>query len=131
MATDELPDLDPAALANAEAAVARLAAAYLSWAEADIRALTACFARLEAASSPDTLAELFAVAHDMKGQGATFGYPLVTRIAQALCRRIEQDPDAVAAIGAHVAALARVVGDRLMDDGGEVGRRLLEDLGLG
>jgi len=131
MAIDDLPALDPAALASAEAAVARLGAAYLTWADADIRALTACFARLDDASSPDAMADLFAIAHNMKGQGTTFGYPLVTRIAQALCRLIEQAPDAVAAIGAHVAALARVVGERLEGDGGEAGRSLLEDLGLG
>ena len=130
MAAADLPDLDPADLANAEAALARLANSYVTWAEGDVRKLTECFARLEAEGGADPLATLFAVAHDMKGQGATFGYPLLTRIGQALCRLIEHEPDSIAAIGAHVAALARVVGERMTGDGGEAGQSLLTRLGL-
>jgi len=130
MAADDLPDIDPEALARAEAALARLSSSYLSWAEADIRALTDCFARVEADRGTAPLAELFAIAHDMKGQAGTFGYPLVTRIGQALCRLIEQDPTATLRIGAHVAALTRVVDERLEGEGGETGRSLLMALGI-
>ncbi len=31
---------------------------------------------------------LFRTAHDMKGQGATFGYPLLTRLGAKICDRI-------------------------------------------
>jgi HPt (histidine-containing phosphotransfer) domain-containing protein len=124
------PDIDTEVLARAEAALAHLSASYLSWAEADIRSLTACYARLEAESGDAPLADLFAIAHDMKGQAATLGYPLLTRIGHALCRQIESAPEAVAVIGAHVAALARVVDERMEGDGGEAGRSLLAELGI-
>ncbi len=32
--------------------------------------------------------QLFRTAHDMKGQGATFGYPLVTQLGARICDRI-------------------------------------------
>ena len=130
MAANPPPDIDPEALARAEAALEGLSSRYLSWAEADIRALTECFARIEARSGTAPLAELFAIAHDIKGQAATFGYPLLTRIGQALCRLIERDPAATAEIGAHVAAMAQVVRGRLEGDGGAAGRRLLAELGV-
>ena len=130
MATaDDLPDIDPDDLAKADAALAGLATAYLSWAENDIRAARACFTRLPGPSGPAALAELYAIVHDMKGQGSTFGYPLVTEIGQALCRLIKTHPAAIGAIETHLAALDLVVNGRLAGDGGEAGRRLLAELG--
>jgi len=131
MATaDDLPDIDPDDLAKADAALAALATAYLSWAENDVQAARACFARLPGPSGPAALAELYAIIHDMKGQGSTFGYPLVTEIGQALCRLIKTHPSAIGAIDSHLAALAQVVGERLEGDGGETGRHILAELRL-
>ena len=36
---------------------------------------------------------LFLAAHDIKGQAATFGFPLVAPVADSLCRLIEHTPD--------------------------------------
>ena len=36
---------------------------------------------------------LFHAAHDIKGEAATFGYPLVAAAAKSLCRLIEYTPD--------------------------------------
>jgi len=133
MAVDDLPEIDPEAMARAEAALTNLSSSYLEWVAADLRALTERFALLEI--QPEARAEhlraLFTIVHDMKGQATTFGYPLVTRIGSALCRLIESEGDVtVAVIGAHVDALTKVVNQRLRDDGGDDGRRLLESLGL-
>ena len=82
--------LDPAALALAEAALGNLAADYPRWLEADLeRAL----ASLEHPAQPQ---QCFAILHDIKGQAGTFGYPLVSAVAQHLCRAIQagqNDPD--------------------------------------
>jgi chemotaxis protein histidine kinase CheA len=113
---------------QAEGALAALADRYLAWAQADVARLGAGVARLREGSR-DGLSELFDIAHDVKGQGTTFGYPLVTEIANRLCRLIEGcgDPDAatLAALAAHVAALAEILALRLQGDGGDRGRRLL------
>src|SRR5260221_2867567 len=76
------------ALARAEAAVAALARDYLVWARAD---LALCQQYLAAAESDPTqrqqhIAALFGIAHNIKGQGSSFGYPLMTRLGQSLCR---------------------------------------------
>lgn len=125
------PGIAPDALARAEAALTRLSDDYLAWAEADANAMRGCLAEIQ--SHPTDLADalwrLFRIAHDMKGQATTFGYPLVTEIGTRLCRLIEAAPDPgpdhLHAIALHVAAMAEVVEGRLSGDGGEAGRLVL------
>ncbi len=117
-----LPDLDPATLARAEAALAALSDTYLTWADGDLT-------RLRAALSPFQPDLLFAVAHDMKGQAGTFGFPLVTELANRLCRLLEQQPTDVAGATLLVDLVTEVLRRRLSGDGGEDGRRLLARLG--
>lgn len=133
MADDgELPDLPPDILAKAEAALAGLNDRYLAWAEADSARLRACIeeAGLAGADRRAVLARLFTIAHDMKGQAATFGYPLVTELGNRICRLVEAEaaPDAetLRRLESLVEAIGGVVAGRLSGDGGEAGRRLLE-----
>lgn len=114
-----LPGLDPVALARAEAALAALSDNYLAWADADL-------ARLRAALDPFRPDMLFTIAHDMKGQAGTFGFPLVTELANSLCRLLEGDRDDVARATLLVELLGEAVSRRLDGDGGEDGRRLIE-----
>jgi HPt (histidine-containing phosphotransfer) domain-containing protein len=125
---DDLLGLDPEALARAEAALNSLSSRYLSWAEADLAALRAALAELS--TDPSWLARLFTIAHDMKGQAATFGYPLVTAIGERLCRYIDTHPKESdpARIAAMVEAIAQVLTRRLEGDGGAAGRELLARL---
>lgn len=128
LADDDLPDIDPQALARAEAALADLSHDYLTWAATDIAAMRACLAEVHdhPGDGKDGLARLHHIAHDMKGQAGTFGYPLVTEIGLRLCRLLQECaiPD-LAVVAAHVDALADVVEQRLAGDGGEAGRNLL------
>lgn len=127
---DDFPDLDPEALANAEAALSDLSRDYLTWAEADIASLRACLTELEDHPAIATLHldHLFRIAHDMKGQATTFGYPLVTEIAHRLSRLIETGITDPAPLRRHVEALAEVIESRLSDDGGKAGAQVLERL---
>lgn len=123
-------------LARAEAAVARLAADYPNWALSDLaraRAAAAALSQGTAAEAAAALAALRAVAHDMKGQGGAFGYPLVTRFAQSLGRlaaglAVPPDAASLAAVEAHLDALALVLERRIAGEGGAAGRRLAERL---
>ena len=40
-----------------------------------------------------TFDELFHAAHDVKGDAATFGFPLAAPAAESLCRVLEHSPD--------------------------------------
>jgi chemotaxis protein histidine kinase CheA len=108
---------DPEAMARAEAALAKLSNQYLDWVQHDLASLQAAYREAAAAAAdgrPERLKALFKVAHDMKGQGATFGYPLVTRIGYSLCRYLERDGDSpsMTVVGAHVDALRAVIVSR-------------------
>lgn len=130
-----LPDLDSEALARAEAAVAALTADYLRWARADMEALAAALAALHRAGPgewAEAVARVHAIAHNIKGQGATFGYPLMTRLGQALCAVLADSLDAgtagLARLDALAAAMAEIVASGLSGDGGARGRDLLHSL---
>jgi hypothetical protein len=78
------------------------------------------------------LESMYRVAHDMKGQGSSFGYPLVTEIAGALCRYLGLPPQietidlAVCAI--HVDALHVIIQNGVTGDGGELGQKVLDGI---
>lgn len=127
--------VDPQSIARAEAAVAELANSYLDWALEDLASLQKhlAAARAEPEEAGRHVQALFQTAHDMKGQGATFDYPLVTQIAKYLCHYVEgrldrdSQPD-LAVIAAHVDALAVILRQRMSGDGGAVGQKLSKEL---
>lgn len=129
--------LDPDALARAEAALSALSNDYLTWVEADLAALVAEVSALRAAvpaERPIVCARLFAIAHDMKGQAGTFGYPLLTGLGNALCRLVEDhaivDADMLGRLEALAAAMAEIIAFRLDGDGGQRGHELMARLGV-
>lgn len=74
-------------------------------------------------------AQIHAVAHDMQGQGGTFGYPLITSFAESLHNftvptKGEITDSMVELVKAHVDAMRAVISQRVSGDGGEVGRKL-------
>ena len=125
-------------LAAAEEEVGKLAASYTEWVEKDVRRLseTLAAAKSDAANRKKHLEDLFLVAHDMKGQGGSFGYDLVTRIGNSLCRFLEKADVADEAafdkayrvMEAHVGALKVVVAQHVKGDGGDIGRQLVAGL---
>lgn len=111
--------------AKAEAALKALGDQYLVSIEEDLAKITDCLAKAgEAADGRkphfDTI---FAVAHDMKGQGATFGYPLLTEIGESLCRFIEaSDPDApatLAVVGTHIETVRVILRGKMAGESAE------------
>jgi hypothetical protein len=86
------PLFAPDAVARADEALKTMTPQLEQWLEADIVRLQA--ARLTAERAQWTVAaidNLMAVAHDIRGMGATYGSPLATRLAASLCRLIETD----------------------------------------
>ena len=119
-----------AVLARAQAAVADLAKSFAEQAVVD---LDHCLAFLKAArEQPATRAQsvrdIYGIAHNLKGQGTSFGYPLITRIGQSLCQltRRERDfPDGdLGIIQAHLDAIRLILAKDIKGEGGEVGNKL-------
>lgn len=101
-------------LARAEAAVDALSVEYPQHAMRDIAQLIALAERM--ANEPVSVhefAEISRIAHDMRGQGSIFGYPLMTRCAGSLCRATRTLDPAHSAIPGivrtHIAALYAVL----------------------
>lgn len=124
-----------AVLARAQAAVDDLAKGYTTWARADVdrarKALDAALA--EPAQRAKQVEELFRVAHDLKGQGTSFGYPLVTRIADSLCRltrdrKLAYEDRHLDLARAHLDAAQLVLTKEIKGDGGQVGADLAAKL---
>ena len=81
-------------VSRAEQGLADLSSEFSQWMEIECRRLDA--ARNQAKHSGLTdknREELFRAAHDIKGQAATFGFPLIAPVAESLCRLIEHTPE--------------------------------------
>lgn len=75
---------------------------------------------------------LFALAHELRGEAGSYGYPLISRSADALCKLLEKrtalSPADVGIVDAHVRAFRTVLKRRIKGDGGEAGQRLVDRL---
>ncbi|TCS62099.1 phosphorelay protein [Varunaivibrio sulfuroxidans] len=128
--------VDLAALERAEQVIANLAGDYLLWAEDDLVRLEKVFGDLKAnpGGSKDKIHEIFQISHDMKGQGGSFNYPLMTAVGDRLCRLVEKWEKAgkkeIEMIGLHVNAMKLIISQRMEGDGGPEGQKLLNGLTL-
>ena len=119
-----------AVLARAQAAVADLAKNFTESAAIDLDRCTAFLkaAREQPASRIESVKEIYGIAHNLKGQGTSFGYPLITRIGQSLCmltRREATLSDAeLGVVQGHLDALRLILAKEIKGDGGVVGDKL-------
>lgn len=125
---------DPTLLSRAEKAITSLKDDFEALVLAEAAKLTELSDELGAdrAKAEKIGAKAFVVGHDIGGQGATFGYDLVTEIGLSLCRYIERigwpgDLNADV-LRAHADALRAVVGNRVNGHGGKAGASLVEGL---
>ena len=76
--------------------------------------------------------QLYPKAHDLKGQGTTFGYPLITDIGTHMCRLITEkttfSADDLAILKTDTLMLETVLWKKLKGDGGKKGTEILEKL---
>jgi HPt (histidine-containing phosphotransfer) domain-containing protein len=87
------PGEDP--VARAELALAELSTEFSSWMDTECERLDEARRNVAASGfTADNKDALFRAAHDIKGEAATFGFPLVAWAADSLCRLLEHTPDA-------------------------------------
>ena len=127
-------DLDT--LNRAEAVIADMTGNYLEWTAQDLAKIHQALEDLKAEKKDhkDALARIFQLSHDMKGQGGSFGYTLMTILGRTLCTFVEKREDAgpaeVEVIQLHINAMDLVIARQMKGDGGKEGEQLLEGLGL-
>ena len=123
--------IDAAAVARAEQALKSLSGQFGQWLDDEITKLDAAGSAVHAAQTPETMNGLYMRAHDLKGLGATYQYPLVTRMAGSLCKLIDEPVRMKAPlflIDAHIKAIKAVVRDQIQTDEHPVGKALAMEL---
>lgn len=126
----EEAEIAPEALAAAEQALAEMAEDYPDWVSAVIDKLAEqhqiCLR--DAGNRKPAFQQIRAIAHDMKGQGGTFGYPLITTFADSLAGFAAiagaHGDNQVELIKAHIDAMRAVISGRVKGDGGAIGKEL-------
>ena len=120
-------------IARAELALADLSAEFSSWMKTECERLDK--ARREITVGGFTAANkdaLFRAAHDIKGEAATFGFPLAAAAAESLCRLIEHTPDTtripVKLVDQHVDAVRAIHREYSRSDAKELAARLTKQL---
>lgn len=125
--------IDPSAIAKAEAALKSLSGNFAQWLSDEIAKLDAARQRVRVEGvNVETMETLYLRAHDLKGLGTTYEFPLITRIGGSLCRMID-DKDKrltvdLALIDAHIDAIKAAVRDNIKTEDQPAGRQLLDEL---
>ena len=128
-------------VAAADAALVKLSAQYRDWALNDLAQMREALTRVEEARARGdgeaeraALYKIYDIGHNAKGQGASFGYELITQIGASLCALLvnteNATPELLAAVKAHAAALDTVLNENLKGDQGERGMMLLRRYGI-
>jgi len=125
--------IDPSAIAKAEAALKSLSGNFSQWLQDEVVKLENARQRVKTEGlSPETMESLYLRAHDLKGLGATYEFPLITRIAASLCKLIDDKDKRLAApmllIDGHIDAIKAAVRDNIKTDQHPVGKILITEL---
>lgn len=130
-----IPKLDPGVIAAANAKIDAVSGDYSDWVRESVKDLNKVLKNLAAGDGDSRmhLNKLNQVAHEMRGQGGTFGYPLVTEFARSLYQatsdnRIKITNNHVEFYKAHIDAISVVTNGKVKGDGGQTGRSLLKGL---
>ncbi len=125
--------IDAGAIAKAEEALKAMSAQFGQWLQDEITKLDAAQSAIRTQGLTTETAEgLYFRAHDLKGLGSTYQYPIVTRMAGSLCKLLD-DPARrteapIVLLDAHIDAIKAVVRDEIQTDEHPVGRELAETL---
>jgi HPt (histidine-containing phosphotransfer) domain-containing protein len=128
-----MADDDP--LARAEAALEQLSSEFADWMIAECDRLDAARSAVKEHGFQRRIYDaLFHAAHDIKGEAATFGYPLAAGAAESLCRLLEHSPDRDRIphplIDQHVDAIRAIVREYARPDIEDVAFALVRKLRL-
>jgi hypothetical protein len=120
---------------RADDALREMSGSFQEWLENEGKRLQVARLGAERAGwTSEAINPLLLAAHDLKGLGATYEYPITTQLAASLCRLIETEagraavranPDLAAA---HVDAVRAAVRDKIKTSEHPVGRLLLSAL---
>lgn len=125
-------------LETAMAQIAEMADDYTDWVKETITELVKAHEDTVASFGKkdddlkEALARISTAAHELRGQGGVFGYPLITEFGKSLYNcttpsaRVTEN--LLEFVKAHIDGITAVIRGNVKGDGGEVGKELLESL---
>lgn len=116
--------------------IADMSKKYVRWASNDVAKLEKLFAQIQQLPSQEQDAlirgDFYRTAHDIKGQGATFDYPLMSDLGAHLCALIKTtdtfDETHLAVMAQDIKDMAQVLEKGLQGDGGQIGTAISKRL---
>jgi chemotaxis protein histidine kinase CheA len=129
--------LDKNLLAEAEKAIEAFGEGFTDWLQEDLDNMEAARLQLSQGENPErALADLYRIALDLKGQGTSFGYDVVSAVGGSLTDFMLPIKEAgttltplqLEVVTAHVGAIRAVFSEELKGDGGATGQALLNGL---
>ena len=106
---------------------------YLTWTRESLEKLDGLLVALAGDGDADATAdEIFAIVHNIKGMGTSFGFQLMTDSGHLLCDYLRIRPKGVRADAAFVTSMVKamhvIIDNNITGDGGPSGARLIEKL---
>jgi hypothetical protein len=118
-------------VARAEAALKALSGQFSRWLQDEVDKLDAAARRIPSEGLTGEAGDTFYIhAHDLKGLGGTYEFPIVTRLAGSLCRLLDggRAEAPLALVHAHVDAIKTVVRENIRDENQPQGATLVRIL---
>lgn len=120
------------AVADADRAIERLSKDYGRHLAEDMAALESYMAAVRSDPTAENLKTLFRLVHNMRGQAATFGFPLITEVGRSLCLYLletEHESEVnVSLIEQHVNALRVIYREKIEGHGDDLSREVVSAL---
>jgi len=124
--------MDLSAVERAERALADLQGEFAGWMSQDVNRLVEAGAAYAKQRDVETLCNIYRAAHDLKGHGTTFGFPLISRVASSLCTLTDDTayglPLPPTLIEAHINAIKVMVRDEVRDPSQQTATALAAEL---
>ena len=130
-------DIDPDRIARIQRDLDSWNEGFIGWTLQFIKQLRALLEKARQ-KDPSTRRSDFArinqIAHELRGQGGIFGYPLVSSVAKSLFEltkdTLDRSDDCLVLIRNHIETLQAVLRDEVRGDGGNVGLEIIKAMRL-
>ncbi len=129
----KLPSADKAMIDKANRAVENLKCEFADWLGEEVTKLEAYMVEVRKTGLAGAMGEmLFTTAHDLRGLGTTYEFPIITRMAGSLSKLIDTEDKRASApvplIEAHVGAIRAAIVQNIRDERDPIGKALAEEL---